>query len=280
MAGRGGITLPLQEMILRAIIVSMNLSDEQLEKYCRQMILPGIGKAGQEKLLKSKVLVVGAGGLGSPVLTYLARAGVGTIGIVDYDKVDISNLHRQIIHNTSDVNKPKVISAKEKINKINPDVNVVTFEERLDKSNIEKIFKDFEIVVDGLDNFSDKFLVNDCCVSLNKKLIHAGVIGFEGQVLTVIPGKSVCLRCYFPDGVPRDLRQNCKDVGVLGTCVGVISIIQANEVLKLILEIGEPLTDRVLKFNALEGTFYEFKSNGRKKDCMVCHEHDENLAIL
>lgn len=257
-------------LTIRVIIILMNLSNEQLERYCRQMILPGIGGAGQEKLLKSKVLVVGAGGLGSPVLTYLARAGVGTIGIMDFDKVDLSNLHRQIIHNTLDLDKPKVISAKEKLSKINPDVKVLTCETKLDVSNVEGIFKDFDIVVDGVDNFNDKFLINDHCVSLNKKLVHAGVIGFEGQILTVIPGRSACLRCYFPDGAPRDLRQSCKEAGVFSTCVGVISTIQANEVLKLILEIGKPLCDRVLKFNSLDGTFYEFKSKGKNKNCMVC----------
>lgn len=249
------------ELALRAIIIFMDLTNEQLERYCRQIVLPDIGKTGQEKLLKSKVLVAGAGGLGSLVLTYLARSGVGTIGIVDYDKVELSNLHRQIIHNTFDIGKPKITSAKEKLNKINPDINVITFETRLNESNVEDIFKDFEIIVDGLDNFNDKFLINDYSVKLNKKLVHAGVIGFEGQVLTVIPGKSACLRSYFPRGVPNDLRQNCREAGVLGTCVGVISAIQANEVLKLILEIGNPLTDRVLKFNALDGTFYEFKIN-------------------
>lgn len=248
----------------------MVLTDEQLERYSRQMVLPDFGDIGQEKLLASSVLVLGAGGLGSAVLTYLARAGVGTIGIVDHDKVDLSNLHRQIIHNTNDLNKPKVTSAKEKLNKINPEVKVITFEEKLDKNNIERIFKSFEIIVDGLDNFSDKFLVNDFCISLNKKLIHAGVIGFEGQLLTVIPGESACLRCYFPDKPPEDLRHNCREVGVIGACVGVLSALQANEVIKLIVGIGKPFVNRVLKYNGLDGTFYEFKMQGKNKDCPLC----------
>jgi len=244
--------------------------DQQLERYSRQIVLSEIGVEGQEKLLSAKVLVLGAGGLGSAALLYLAASGIGTIGIVDYDSVDLSNLHRQVIHNSNDLQKLKVISAKEKINKLNPDVNVITFNEKLDKNNIERLFKDFDIIVDGLDNFRDKFLVNDYCVYLNKKLVHAGVIGFEGQLLTVIPGKSACLRCYFPDKEPDDFRQNCKEIGVLGSCVGVLSTLQATEVLKLILEIGKPLTNRVLKFNALDLSFYEFKINGKNKDCKTC----------
>lgn len=261
----------------------MLLTNEQLERYSRQMVLSGIGGIGQEKLLQSKVLVLGAGGLGSSVLYHLAASGVGNIGIVDFDKVDLSNLHRQIIHQSSDVGKPKVISAKEKINKLNPDVKVTTYEEKLDKSNIEKIekiFSQYEIIVDGLDNFSDKFLVNEYSILLNKKLVHAGVIGFEGQALTVIPHKSACLRCYFPTNPPEDLQQNCKEVGVLGTCVGVISTIQANEVLKLILGIGNLLTNRVLKFNALDGSFYEFKMQGKNVDCVVCRDVACNVSSV
>ena len=248
----------------------MDLTDNDLERYSRQIVLPELGISGQKKLLNSKVLVLGAGGLGAPVITYLARCGVGTLGILDYDKVELSNLHRQIIHNTLDLGKPKVISAKEKLNKINPDVNVITFEKKLDKNNIEEIFKDFEIIVDGLDNFNDKFLVNDFCVLLNKKFVHAGVVGFEGQILTVIPKESACLRCYFPKDPPSDLRQSCKEVGVLNTCVGVLATLEANEVIKLILGIGKPLINKVLKFNALDSTFYEFKIQGKNKDCKVC----------
>ena len=250
----------------------MELLNKELERYSRQIVLSEIGLGGQQKLLKSKVLVVGAGGLGSNVLYYLAAAGVGTIGIVDFDKVDLSNLHRQIIHFTEDIGKPKVISAKEKMNKINPEVKIITFQEKLDEKNMERILHDFEIVVDGLDNFNDKFLLNDACVKLNKKFVHAGVVGFEGQVLTMIPYEFACLRCYFPDGPPEDLRQNCKEVGVLPTCVGVISTLQANEVMKLILDIGKLITNKVLKFNAVDGKFYEFKINVENKNCKVCNK--------
>ncbi len=247
----------------------MGLTDKQLERYSRQIVLPELGHKGQMKLLSAKVLVVGAGGLSSAVLMYLASSGVGEIGVVDYDTVDLTNLHRQIIYDINDLNKSKVFSVKEKIKKLNPDVKIKVFEEKLDKSNIEKIFKDYEIIVDGLDNFNDKFLLNDYSILLNKKLVHAGAIGFEGQVLTVIPKQSACLRCYFPE-IPADFRESCKDLGVFGPCVGVISTIQANEVIKLILEVGKPLTNRVLKFNALDGTFYEFKIQGKNNTCPSC----------
>ena len=247
----------------------MNFTPSQLERYSRHIVLNEIGLEGQKKLNMSKVLVIGAGGLGSGVLLYLASSGVGTIGVVDYDKVDLSNLHRQVIHTTSDLNKLKVISAKEKINKLNPDVKVFTFNERLDKSNIEKIFSDFEIIVDGLDNFNDKFLVNDYTVLLNKKLVHAGVIGFEGQLMTVLGRESACLRCCFPGETPGDSHLSCKDIGVLSTCVGVLSTLQANEVLKLILGIGTPIINRVLKYNVLDSKFYEFKFQDKNKDCPI-----------
>ncbi len=247
------------------------LTEKQLEHYSRQIVLSNIGLIGQEKLLNSKVLVVGAGGLGSATLLYLAASGIGTIGIIDFDTVSLSNLHRQIIHDTSDLEKPKVTSAKEKINKLNPDTKVIDFNTKLDKNNIKDIFNDFEIIVDGLDNFNDKFLVNDHCVLLNKRLIHAGVIGFEGQILTIIPTKSACLRCYFPDKQPQDQMQSCKDLGVLGPCVGVLSTLQATETIKLILDIGKPLTNRVLKYNALDSFFYEFKISGINKSCSICN---------
>lgn len=248
----------------------MPLTDKQLERYSRHIVLPEINSSGQEKLIKSSVLVAGAGGLGSAALYYLAACGVGTLGIVDYDKVALTNLHRQIIHYSDDLNKFKVTSAEEKITKLNPDIKVKTFNQRLDKNNIENVLSNFEIIVDGLDNFNDKFLLNDYCVKLKKKLIHAGVIGFEGQILTVIPKESACLRCLFPAGQPEDNRQSCKETGVLSTCVGVLSTLQANEVIKLVLGIGKPYTNRVLKFNALEGTFYELKINGISKICPVC----------
>jgi adenylyltransferase/sulfurtransferase len=246
------------------------LSNEQLKRYSRQIILPGFGAEGQSKLSSANVLVVGAGGLGSTVLFHLAASGVGKIGIVDYDKVEISNLHRQIIHCTSDINKSKVISAAEKIKKNNPDVQVSTYDEKLTESNIKNLFKDFEIIVDGLDNFKDKFLVNDYCCKLNKKLVHAGAVGYEGQIMTVLPERSACLRCIFPDGEPSDFRQSCKEIGVLGVTVGVIGALQAVEVIKLIVGIGDLIENKILKYNALNSKFYELKISGKNPKCSLC----------
>ena len=255
----------------------MDFNDKELERYCRQMILPGIGGSGQEKLRKSSVLIAGAGGLGSGVLLYLAASGVGTIGIVDFDKVELSNLHRQVIYSTEDLGKPKVISAKEKINKLNPEVKVITYEEKIDKFNIGKIIDNFDIVVDGLDNFSDKFLLNEFCVLLNKIFVHAGAVGYEGQLLTVIPGKSACLRCYFPQ-IPQDFNQSCKETGILGTCAGVLSVLLANEVIKLILRIGKLYTNKILKFNALSGMFYEY-ALGKNPDCILCSDLAASASV-
>ena len=250
----------------------MTLDNIQLERYARQIILDDIGTYGQERLLKSKILVAGAGGLGCTVLSYLAASGIGTIGVVDYDKVELSNLHRQILHFTDDINKPKVLSVKAKLNKINPDVKIKTYDFKLEKSNIEKILNEYEIIVDGLDNFKDKFLINDYCVLLNKKLVHAGITRYEGQILTVIPKESACLRCYFPDELPDNVRQSCKETGVIGSIVGVIGALQANEVIKLILEIGKPLINRVLKFNALDSKFYEFNIKEKNENCPICNK--------
>ncbi len=258
----------------------MSLNDIQLERYARQIVLNGVGVSGQEKLLASKVLVVGAGGLGCTVLSYLVASGIGTIGVIDYDKVELSNLHRQILHFTDDINKSKILSVKQKLNKINPDVEIKTYDYKLEKSNIEEIFSEYEIIVDGLDNFKDKFLVNDYSVLLNKKMVHAGVTGFEGQILTVIPQKSACLRCYFPEELPDNLKQNCKEIGVVGSTVGVIGSMQANEVIKLILGIGKPLTNRILKFNALESSFYEFKIQRKNNNCPICREITCNILQM
>jgi len=247
----------------------MTLSDDQLERYSRQIILPEIGLEGQEKLLNAKILVLGAGGLGSSVLYYLASSGIGTIGIVDFDKVDLSNLHRQVIHFSHDIGEMKTVSAKEKIENINPDVKVIAFQEKLKIENIEEIFKDFDIVVDCLDSFKDKFLVNDYCLKLNKKLIHAGAVGFEGQIMTIIPGKSASLRDLFLE-IPSDERGSCKEIGVLPTGVGVLSTLQANEVLKLVLGIGELYIDKVLKYNALSGKFYEYEIKANRADKANC----------
>lgn len=247
----------------------MSLTEAQLERYTRQIVLPGIGAEGQKKILNSKVIFMGAGGLSSAALLYLAASGVGNIGILDYDKVTLSNLHRQIIFNTEDIGTAKVLAAKERISKLNPEIKITIFEDRLNESNVYELIKDFDLVIDGLDNFSDKFLINDACIKSNKKLIHGGVIGYEGQILTVIPQHSACLRCYLPKP-PEDTHQNCNELGVIASCVGVISSLVANEALKLILDCGNPYTNKILKYNALTGKFYEFNLGGRNKDCPLC----------
>lgn len=236
------------------------MDDEDLKRFSRQIVLPQIGLSGQKKLLNSKVLICGAGGLGSSALLHLAGAGVGEIGIVDFDIVDISNIHRQIIHNQDDVGKLKVISAKEKIELINQKTRVNIFSKKLIPENIESIFSDYDLIVDGLDNFKDKFLINDTCVKLNKKFIHAGVLGLEGQVMSVDPLTTVNLRSLFPEGI-IDQRTSCREIGVLGTCVGIISTIQAHEAIKILTGIGMPLYNRLLKFDGINTVFKEVKLN-------------------
>src|SRR3989339_1878709 len=211
----------------------MNFTDIQIERYSRHIILKDVGVEGQIKLLEGKVLVVGAGGLGSPAALYLAAAGVGTIGIIDNDVVDITNLQRQIIHTTPDINRPKVISAKEKIEKINPDVKVKTYHELLTTDNINDIFSEYDFILDGTDNFPTKFLINDACVMAKKPLVHAGIFRFEGQMLTILPGKGPCYRCLFPDPPPPGLVPSCQEAGVLGCVAGVMGTLQATETIKL-----------------------------------------------
>lgn len=258
--------------IIPAIAGGMILREDQIERYSRQIILPEVGGKGQEKLLKAKVLVIGAGGLGSPVALYLASAGVGKIGIVDSDKVEINNLQRQIIHFTKDVGRPKVESAKDRINTINPDVEVVPYYLRLTSENILDIIKDYDIVVDGSDNFPTRYLVNDACVLAGKPLVHGGIFRFDGQVITILPGKSACYRCLFPSPPPPGLVPSCQEAGILGTVAGIIGIIQANEVLKYILGIGELLAGKLLVFNALESSFRIVKVP-KDKSCPVCGEN-------
>lgn len=248
---------------------AMKLNDEQLHRYSRQLLLKSFGGEGQKKLLNSSVLVLGAGGLGSAALLYLAGCGVGKIGIVDFDKVEISNLPRQVIYDSKVVGRPKVELAKQKIQDINPDVQVKIFNEKFTDKNAQNIIGEFDVVLDGLDNFQDKFLLNDYAVKLNKSFVHAGVVGYEGQIFTVVPEKSACLRCVLPE-IPQDAMQKCSEVGVLNTCVGIISMLQANEVLKLLVGIGDLYTNRILKFDALSGSFYEFKIKGKNKDCPAC----------
>ncbi len=255
--------------------MSFQFTEEQIKRYSRHIILPEVGGIGQKKLLESKVLVIGAGGLGSPSIYYLAAAGVGTIGIVDFDVVDFSNLQRQILHNTSRVGIPKVESAKMTVESLNPDVNVITYNQKIDKSNVLDIIKDFDIVLDGSDNFPTRFLVNDACYMLGKPLVSAAILRFEGQLTTFdYKNKEIspCYRCLFPEPPPPGLVPSCQEAGLLGVVGGIMGTLQANEALKLILEIGEPLIGKLLVFDALKTEFRTVKLRKDKK-CNLCGEN-------
>ncbi len=250
----------------------MNLTDSQIERYSRHIILSEVGGKGQEKISAAKVLVVGAGGLGSPCAYYLAAAGVGTLGILDSDTADLSNLQRQILHFTSDVGRPKVASAGEKLEALNPDVRVVEHGERLNSQNAPALFKEYDLIVDGADNFPTRYLVNDACVLLDKPLIHGSVLRFEGQAMTILPGKGPCYRCLYPEPPPPGSVPSCQEAGVLGPVPGIIGTVQAVEALKLILGKGSLLVGRRLLLNALDMSFRILKAH-RDPACPACGEN-------
>ena len=242
-------------------------------RYSRHLLIPEVGEEGQLKLLDSKVLLIGAGGLGSPASLYLAAAGVGRIGVVDADVVDESNLQRQIVHSTESLGEPKVESAKRAIEALNPDVEVVAYKERLTSENIERILADgWEVIVDGADNFPTRYLVNDASIWHKIPVVHGSIYRFEGQVTVFKPYEGPCYRCLFPTPPPPELAPSCAEGGVLGVLPGVIGSLQASEALKLALGIGEPLIGRLLLFDALAATFDEVKLR-RDPDCPVCGEH-------
>jgi molybdopterin/thiamine biosynthesis adenylyltransferase/rhodanese-related sulfurtransferase len=242
-------------------------------RYSRHLLIPEVGEQGQLKLLDSKVLLVGAGGLGSPASLYLAAAGVGRIGIVDADVVDESNLQRQIVHSTESLGEPKVESAKRAIEALNPDVEVVAYKERLTSENIERILADgWDVIVDGADNFPTRYLVNDASVWHDIPVVHGSIYRFEGQVTVFQPHVGPCYRCLFPTPPPPELAPSCAEGGVLGVLPGVIGSLQASEALKLALGIGEPLIGRLLLFDALSAEFNEVKLR-RDPDCPVCGDH-------
>ncbi len=245
------------------------LSAEQKERYRRHLSLPEVGEAGQAKLLQARVLLLGAGGLGSPAALYLAAAGVGTLGIVDSDAVDLSNLQRQVIHTRERQGQSKVASARAAIEALNPDVKVVGFEERLDSRNVLRILEGFDLVLDGGDNFPTRYLLNDACVMLGKPNVHGSIFRFEGQVTTFAPGQGPCYRCLYPAPPPPELAPSCAEAGVLGVLPGVMGLLQATEALKLILGQGEPLVGRLLTFDALGTRFQELKLR-RDAQCPVC----------
>ncbi len=257
----------------------MDFTDDQITRYSRHILLPEVGGKGQKKLAKARVFIVGAGGLGSPAALYLAAAGVGTLGVIDADVVDLSNLQRQVIHHTPDVGRPKVHSAREKIQALNPDVKVVTYEDRLTSTNALDMIREYDVVIDGVDNFPTKFLINDACFFADKPLVHAGILRFEGRVTTIIPKRSACYRCVFKNPPPPGLVASCQEAGVIGVLAGIIGTIQATEALKLILGIGIPLTDRMLDFDAKRTAFREIKIR-RNPNCALCGEHPTITELI
>jgi molybdopterin/thiamine biosynthesis adenylyltransferase/rhodanese-related sulfurtransferase len=250
-----------------------SLSPDQRSRYSRHLLIPEVGVEGQTKLLSSRVLLIGAGGLGSPSSLYLAAAGVGTLGIVDDDRVDASNLQRQIAHSTETLGDWKVDSAKRTLEALNPDVNVVTYKERLTSENIERILADgWDVILDGADNFPTRYLVNDASVWHDVPVVHGSIYRFEGQVTVFKPGDGPCYRCLFPTPPPPELAPSCAEGGVLGVLPGIVGSLQANETIKLLLGIGEPLVGRLLLFDALATEFNEVKLR-KDASCPVCGEH-------
>ena len=248
----------------------MALSDEQLERYSRHITLKEIGVRGQKKLLDAKVLIIGAGGLGAPAAMYLAAAGAGTIGIADSDSVDLSNLQRQVIHTTNDIGKPKAESAAETIKALNPDVNVITYNEYVNSKNIASIISGYDFIIDGTDNFPAKFLINDACVLGRKPFCHAGILRFEGQLMTYVPGQGPCYRCIFEAPPPKDAVPSCREAGVIGAMAGIIGSMQALEAVKFITGQGDLLTRSILVFDGLKMTWRKVRLPEKVTNCPVC----------
>jgi sulfur-carrier protein adenylyltransferase/sulfurtransferase len=255
-----------------------SLTPDQRNRYQRHLLLPEVDVAGQQKLLDSKVLLLGAGGLGSPAALYLAAAGVGTLGIIDMDVVDESNLQRQILHNMDRIGERKVDSAKKTLTGINPDVNVVTYDVRLEADNILDIFSGYDVIVDGTDNFPTRYLVNDASLKLDIPVVHGSIFRFEGQASVYLPHEGPCYRCQVPEPPPADLAPSCAEAGVLGVLPGIIGSIQAMEAIKLLLGLGDPLAGRLLAYDALEETFRTFKVN-RDPECAACSIPADEIVI-
>ena len=248
----------------------MEFTKKQLERYSRQIVMKEIGVEGQEKLTEAKVLIIGAGGLGSPAALYLAAAGIGKIGIADSDIVVLSNLQRQLMHTTSDLGRPKVESAKETLQQINPDVSIQTYNEFISSDNIAGIIADYDFVLDCTDNFEAKFLINDACVIADKPFTHAGVTGFQGQLMTVIPHETSCYRCIFQAPPPEGAVPSCAEAGIIGAAAGVVGSLQALEAIKYITGAGDLLTGKLLTFDALTMKFRTVKLPPRGSGCAVC----------
>ena len=256
----------------------ITLTPEQVKRYSRHLIMNDVGSSGQRKLLDAKVLILGAGGLGSPSAIYLALAGVGTIGLVDFDVVDLSNLQRQVLHHTSDVGRSKLESARDNIKAYNPDINVVLHETRLESENAMEIIGNYDMVINGADNFATRYLVNDACYLLNKPLIDGSILIFDGQSTVFTPGNG-CYRCLFPSPPPPGMVPNCAEAGVLGSLTGLVGSIQSTEALKYILGIGESLESRLLIIDALSMTFREFKLK-RNPNCPLCGDNPSVTELI
>jgi molybdopterin/thiamine biosynthesis adenylyltransferase/rhodanese-related sulfurtransferase len=271
----GGITLWKDRGY--QVEVPRKLTAEQRERYSRHMLVPEIGAEGQQKLLDAKVLLLGAGGLGSPTALYLAAAGVGTIGIVDDDVVDLSNLQRQVIHTTDRIGTPKVDSAEIAMHAINPDVKVVKHQTRLGASNIMEIIEGYDVIVDGVDNFPTRYLLNDATVRLQIPVVSASILGFDGQLSVFAPYAGPCYRCLYPVPPPAELAPSCGANGVLGVLPGTMGLLQATEVVKLVVGAGEPLIGRLLLYEALGATFTELKVR-RDPECPICSRPPEEIT--
>jgi adenylyltransferase/sulfurtransferase len=258
---------------------AVELSNEEIARYSRHLIMPEVALDGQKKLKQARVLTIGAGGLGAPLAMYLAAAGVGTLGIVDFDVVDESNLQRQIIHGTSDIGRPKMESARDRINDINPNVHVEAYEEALSSENALEIFKDFDVIADGTDNFPTRYLVNDACVLTGKPNVYGSIFRFEGQASVFWAKEGPCYRCLYPEPPPPGLVPSCAEGGVLGILPGAIGTIQATETVKLILGIGEPLVGRLLLYDALGMSFREMKLR-KDPNCPVCGENPSVTELI
>ncbi len=254
-------------------------SAEQLSRYSRHFLLPEVGEAGQAKLLDAKVLLIGAGGLGSPTAFYLAAAGVGTIGIIDHDTVDMSNLQRQILHTAERVGMPKVESARETLQALNPDVRVVGYQERLSSDNVMRLFADYDVIIDGCDNFPTRYLVNDACVMLGKPNVHGSIFQFEGQAAVFYPEKGPCYRCLFPEPPPPGAAPSCAEAGVLGVLPGLIGCVQAVEAIKIILGVGKPLIGRMAYFDTLS---MELRIHKLRRDpaCPMCGDNPTITELI